>query len=84
LRHAVFNQLAVYFLFYYREMPLFKAVKQNVLSRTSIATAIEGDALYKGAQGLLSFGRVPMTDIKDQQGSEGPFPPIAKEINHAV
>jgi hypothetical protein len=65
-------------------MPLLKAVKQNLLPGALASTAIEGDALHTGGQGLLSFGRAALTNFEDDKGFEGPFSLLAKEINHAV
>jgi hypothetical protein len=84
LRHAVIINRPYIISFYYRTMPLFKAVKQNLLPRTSMAAAREGEVTRTGTPGLLPFGRASLMIFKDHNGSEGPFPPIAKEINHAV
>jgi hypothetical protein len=49
-----------------------------------MARAREGEVPRTGTRGLVPFGRASRMIFKDHNGSEGPFPPIAKEINHAV
>jgi hypothetical protein len=49
-----------------------------------MARTREGEVPRTGTPGLLPFGRANMMIFKDHNGSESPFPPIAKEINHAV
>jgi hypothetical protein len=64
-------------------MPLFEAVKQNLIPRALISNVMRGKVLSTGTQGLFRRSGAMMTNIHDKD-FEGPFSPIAKEINHAV
>jgi hypothetical protein len=66
-------------------MPLFKAIQPDLSPRVLISKTFPlGNVRQTGKSGLLSSNNSRLINIRNDKDGDGPFGPMAKEINHAL